>query len=65
MVFTRNYVKPVPHGNNGPDDHLGHRRYDSMITTRDCILSLNKSSGNVYDKPFVSCRLVGKSLAVL
>ena len=51
MVFTRNYVKPVPHGNNGPDDHLGQRRYDSMITTRDCILSLSDYPDNRYYIP--------------
>lgn len=51
MVFTRNYVKPVPHGNQGPDEHLGHYRYDSMITTRDCILALSDYPDNRYYIP--------------
>ena len=51
MVYTKNYVRPVPHGNNGPDDHLGHYRYDAMITTRDCILSLSDYPDNRYYVP--------------
>ena len=51
MVYTRNYVRPVPNGNNGPDEHLGHHRYDSMITTRDCILSLSDYPDNRYYIP--------------
>lgn len=51
MVYTRNYVRPVPHGNNGPDEHLGHYRYDTMITTRDCVLSLSDYPDNRYYVP--------------
>lgn len=51
MVYTRNYVSGVPYGNNGPAEHLGHRRYDAIITTRDCILSLSDYPDNRYYIP--------------
>lgn len=51
MVYTRNYVVPVPGGSNGPDEHLGHYRYDAIITTRDCILSLSDYPDNRYYVP--------------
>lgn len=51
MVYTRNYVASVPYGSDGPADHLGHRRYDSMITTRDCILALSDYPDNRFYIP--------------
>lgn len=51
MVYTKNYVAPVPYGNDGPADHLGHYRYDTMITTRDCVLSLSDYPDNRHYVP--------------
>lgn len=51
MVYTRNYVAGVPYGNEGPKEHLGHRRYDTMITTRDCVLALSDYPDNRYYVP--------------
>ena len=51
MTFTRNFVANVPHGNNGPKEHLGHYRYDTKITTRDCVLALSDYPDNRYYLP--------------
>lgn len=51
MPYTFSFVKHVPRGSNGPDDHLGHYRYDPMITTRDCILALSDYPDNRYYLP--------------
>lgn len=51
MVYTRSYVHNVPYGNEGPAEHLGHRRYDTMITTRDCILAITDYPDNRYYIP--------------
>ena len=46
MVYTRNYVGYVPGGSHGPDEYLAHKKYDTMITTRDCVLSLSDYPDN-------------------
>ena len=51
MAFTRSYIPGPPHGNQGPDEFLGHRRYDTHITTRDCILTLGDYPDNRYYVP--------------
>lgn len=51
MTFTRNFVANVPHGNNGPKEYLGHYRYDTKITTRDCVLALSDYPDNRYYLP--------------
>lgn len=45
-MFTRSYVGSPWNGSDGPKDYLGHNRYDSMITTRDCILALSDYPDN-------------------
>lgn len=50
-MFTRNYVRPVPRGNHGPDEHLAPYKYPVNITTRDCILALSDYPDNRYYIP--------------
>ena len=51
LSYTREYPEWVPYGNQGPRNHLAHKRYETRITTRDCVLALSDYPDNRYYIP--------------
>ena len=51
MFYTRDFTSNPLGGNDGPRNYLAPQRYDSVITTRDCILSLSDYPDNRYYVP--------------
>lgn len=51
MFYTRDFTSNPLGGNDGPRNYLAPQRYDAVITTRDCILSLSDYPDNRYYVP--------------
>ena len=51
MFYTRDFTSNPLGGNDGPRNYLATQRYDAVITTRDCILSLSDYPDNRYYVP--------------